>query len=108
LKARETHPITTRFRNRHYITGTATIHVVFGTQPAHAAPNTLYTGSLTSVFLFYRIYFADNPANLPGGPANVATLPAPIRKAVMGTYYPTIGYCTTATFAQYGASCIEQ
>jgi hypothetical protein len=49
--------------------GTYTVQVVFGRQPARGpAPNTLYTGTLTAVTLFYRVYYADNPNDLPGGP----------------------------------------
>jgi len=55
--------------------GTYTVTVMFGPQPATKAPNTIYTGFLTSVVLMYRIYHATD-ANDPAGGARDPVLPA--------------------------------
>jgi hypothetical protein len=39
---------------------------------------------------------------------NVSKLPASQRKAAMGEYWPTIGYCTNAQFQSLGARCLPQ
>jgi len=39
---------------------------------------------------------------------NAESLPVAARRAAMGEYYPSIGYCTSIAFAQYGAGCIGQ
>lgn len=57
--------------NNPFVSGTAdgtfTAYVVFGEKPATPAPNTLYTGSLTSVHLAYRIYHATDPTDPAAG-----------------------------------------
>jgi hypothetical protein len=51
--------------------GTYTVRVVFGRQPEGGpAPNTLYTGGIGPATLFYRVYYPNDPDNLPGGPVN--------------------------------------
>ena len=60
-------------KNNPFRTGTLqgnyTIKLVFGPQPFRGpAPNTIYTGKLNLVALGYRIYYSNNPNDLPGGP----------------------------------------
>lgn len=50
--------------------GTYTVTLVFGRTPARPAPNTLYTGGLTTVLVLYRIYYSNNPDDLSGGTSN--------------------------------------
>ena len=50
--------------------GTYTVHIVFGRAPRRPAPNTIYAGTLTSVIVLYRIYYANNPDDLAGGPVD--------------------------------------
>jgi len=54
------------------VNGTYTAYVVFGPKPSSPAPNTIYSGNLTSVRLAYRIYHATDPND----PAAGATDPA--------------------------------
>jgi hypothetical protein len=55
------------------VQGTYTVKLVFGRQPVRGPdPNTLYTNNLTYVSLIYRIYYSNNPDDLPGGPVNPA------------------------------------
>ncbi len=55
--------------------GTYTVYVVFGERPANAPPNTIYSGTLTSTRLLYRVYHATDPLDPAGGATN-PTLPA--------------------------------
>jgi len=51
--------------------GTYTVRVVFGSEPRRGPPpNTIYTDGLQQVGLVYRIYYANDPDDLPGGPVN--------------------------------------
>jgi hypothetical protein len=60
--------------NNPYVTGTAngtyTAFLVFGDKPQIPAPNTIYSGSLTSVALLYRIYHSTDAADPTGGALN--------------------------------------
>jgi hypothetical protein len=62
-------------QNNPFVSGTAngtyTGYVAFGQKPANPPPNTLYTGTLTSVTLIYRVYHSTNP----GDPAGSTTHP---------------------------------
>jgi hypothetical protein len=62
------------------------------------------------VFYYGEIIYRQTLANpdFTQSIANVANLPAVSRQAAMGAYYPSIGYCTSVAFAQYGAGCIGQ
>ena len=50
--------------------GTYTVTVLYGSKPSNPAPNTLYTGTLTSVTLMYRIYHSTDPTDPAGGATN--------------------------------------
>jgi hypothetical protein len=53
------------------VQGTYTIRLVFGREPLRGPePNTIYTANVQTVGLVYRIYYANNPDDLPGGPVN--------------------------------------
>ncbi len=60
--------------NNPFVSGTAqgtfTVYLVFGTQPATVPPNTLYTGTLTTVSLLYRLYHTTNPNSVAGSSTN--------------------------------------
>jgi hypothetical protein len=60
--------------NNPFVSGTAqgtfTAYLVFGPQPATPAPNTIYTGTLTTVSLIYRLYHTTNPNDPAGGSTN--------------------------------------
>jgi len=50
--------------------GSYTVTMTFGTAPASVPANTFYTGGLTEVMVLYRVYYANNPADLTGGTSN--------------------------------------
>jgi hypothetical protein len=50
--------------------GTYTVRVIFGRRPERAPANTLYTNGLSVAGVLYRVYYPDDPQNLPGGPVN--------------------------------------
>ena len=64
-------------QNNPFVSGTAngtfTAYVVFGAKPATPAANTIYTGTLTTVGLLYRIYHTTDP-NDPSGGAGLPTI----------------------------------
>lgn len=49
------------------VQGTYTAAIVFGRKPFQPAPNTIYTGSTTSIVLIYRVYYPNTPDDLSGG-----------------------------------------
>jgi len=57
-------------------------------------------------YVLYRQTVAD--PNFAQSIYNVSKLKNSQRQAAMGDYYPTIGYCTAATFQASGAGCIGQ
>jgi hypothetical protein len=50
--------------------GTFTVNLVFGPQPTTVPPNTLYTGTLTTVGLVYRLYHTTYPNSITGSSTN--------------------------------------
>lgn len=60
--------------NNPFVTGTAqgtfTAYLVFGPKPNAPAPNTVYTGTLTTVSLIYRLYHTTNPNSVAGSSTN--------------------------------------